>query len=362
MIGLCSACNINVLVTQKRIRCTIGNCALLYHNDCVYYDDTAPSSRATWICPSCTANKPKQDNTNTPIQSKNRKQQALENNPIPPPLLTVASSDQDTIINEIRNLRLEMKQHFENQQASLKNFDSKLSEVQKEVRILGGHFTSLREDVDELTKSVQFLSDAHDAQLGSSEETRKSITHLSSENQNLRLQLTELNSKLDLLEQQARDCNLEIQCIPENKNENIFTLVQQMASAVSCDLKLENILNLHRVAKVDAQSQRPRSIVVKLSSPRIRDDFLASVKRFNKKHQQDKLNTSHLGIPVNKRAIYVMEHLSLKNKKLHAATRLAAKEKKYEYVWIRNGRIFVRKNNESGALWIKNTEALSNLN
>ncbi|CAH2211129.1 jg3024 [Pararge aegeria aegeria] len=76
----------------------------------------------------------------------------------------------------------------------------------------------------------------------------------------------------------------------------------------------------------------------------------------------DKLNTSHLGIPGIKRAIYVMEHLSLKNKKLHAATRLAAKEQKYEYVWIRNGRIFVRKNNESGALWIKNTEALSNLN
>ncbi|XP_069362737.1 uncharacterized protein [Maniola hyperantus] len=363
MLGLCAACNSNVLVTQKRLKCSVGSCGLLYHSECVNYDDTNPSNRATWVCPSCTASKPKQDNSNTPIQGRNRKQLSPDNATVLPPLLgTTSGPNQEIIINEIRNLRREMKEHFENQQVCLNKFDAKLTEVQKEVRDLGGKFCTLKEEVDELTKSVQYLSNAYDDQIGLNAESKKSLENLNMENQNLRSQMTELNSKIDHFEQQARDCNVELQCIPETKNENILTIVQQMASVVACDLTDGSILNFHRVAKMDTQSQRPRNIVVKLSSPRVRDDLLAAVKHFNKKNPQNKLNTSHLGFAGQTIPIYIMEHLSPKNKKLHAATRLAAKEKKYEFVWIRNGRIFVRKNNEAAALWIKNTETLNGLN
>ncbi|XP_045451645.1 uncharacterized protein LOC123660633 [Melitaea cinxia] len=361
MPGSCAACNKAVLVTQKRLKCSSAICSLLYHSECVNCDDSSLTNRATWICPQCAARKPKRDNTNTPIRSQGHKQQSPDNASVSPPLLSMGNPVCD-FVEEIRILRQEISEQFANQRACLDKFDAKLSDVQREVKDLGGKFNSLKKDVDELTKSVQFLSDAHDEQIGLNDEVKNSLSNLNSENQNLRSQIFELEGKMDQLEQQARDCNVELQCVPENKNdENILTIVQQMASIVACDLSDQNILSCHRVPKVDSSSQRTRSIVVRLASPKIRDDLLASVKRFNKKNPQNKLNTSHLGFAGQNSPVYVVEHLSLKNKRLHAATRLAAKEKKYEFVWIRNGRVFVRKNNESAAQWIKNIDVLKNL-
>lgn len=360
MPGSCAACNKAVLVTQKRLKCSNVICSLLYHSECVNCEDSSLTNRATWVCPQCVARKPKRDNTNTPIRSQGHKQQSPENASVSSHLLSTGIPVCD-IVEELRILRQEMSEQFANQRACLDKFDAKLSDVQREVKDLGGKFNSLKKDVDELTKSVQFLSDTHDEQVGLNDDVKKSLSNLNSENQNLRSQIFVLEGKMDQLEQQARDCNVELQCVPENKNENILTIVQQMASIVTCDLSDQNILSYHRVPKVDSKSQRTRSIVVKLASPRIRDDLLASVKRFNKKNPQNKLNTSHLGFAGQISPVYVVEHLSLKNKKLHAATRLAAKEKKYEFVWIRNGRVFVRKNNESPAQWIKNVDVLKNL-
>lgn len=97
-------------------------------------------------------------------------------------------------------------------------------------------------------------------------------------------------------------------------------------------------------------------------SVNVRDQLLASVKNYNKsKKPEDKLNTSHIGLSCEKKPIYVIEHLSPSNKALHAAARLRAKEKKYKYVWIRNGKIFVRKADHSDFIMIKDTSSLEKI-
>lgn len=119
--------------------------------------------------------------------------------------------------------------------------------------------------------------------------------------------------------------------------------------------------NYHRVAKANKDSVRPRSIIVKLTSPLVRDELLAATKAFNRTHQNDKLNSSHLGLSGDKSPVYVSEHLSPANKQLHAAARKIAKEKAYAFVWVRNGRIHMRKNVSSKSFVVKNEEFLKTL-
>lgn len=164
------------------------------------------------------------------------------------------------------------------------------------------------------------------------------------------------------MEQFARQSNVEIQGIPERRNENLMSIVKKIGNTVSCNLQETDILEFHRVAKQNTNSNRPKNIVVKLNCPRTRDNLLASVKVFNKnKHSDNKLNTSHIELPGEQRPVYVTEHLSPENKKLHAATRIAAKEKNYKFVWIRNGRIFVRKDISAGHINSKTVECLHKL-
>lgn len=66
-----------------------------------------------------------------------------------------------------------------------------------------------------------------------------------------------------------------------------------------------------------------------MASTEFRDTVLAAGMKFNKskKRTEDKLNAVHLGFVKNKQPIYVLEYVSLANKKLHVAAKTTVKEK-----------------------------------
>ncbi|CAH2096312.1 unnamed protein product [Euphydryas editha] len=163
------------------------------------------------------------------------------------------------------------------------------------------------------------------------------------------------------MEQCMRESNLEIQGVPEFKSENVVSVVKQVAKVVSAKLHDEDILSCTRVAAMNKKGQRPRAIVVKLKSSRCRDEVYSAVRRFNKAHLNEKLNSSHLGIAGEKTNVYVCEHLSPANKALHAAARIKSRELGYKFIWVRNGHIFVRKDENSRFIHIKNQQTVSSL-
>jgi hypothetical protein len=116
-----------------------------------------------------------------------------------------------------------------------------------------------------------------------------------------------------------------------------------------------------RVAKMNSDSNRPRSVVVKLRSARCRDSLIAAVQTYNRKNSNERLNTEVVGIGGEKKLIFVSEHLSPDKKSLHAATRLKAKELSYKFVWVRNGKIFVRKSENAQARLINSRHYLDKL-
>ncbi|KAF9414516.1 hypothetical protein HW555_007590 [Spodoptera exigua] len=59
--------------------------------------------------------------------------------------------------------------------------------------------------------------------------------------------------------------------------------------------------------------------------------------------------------------VYVCEHLSPDCKYLHAATRLKAKELKFKYVWVKYGRVYMRKDDRAGHILVKNVDFLNNI-
>ncbi|PZC83213.1 hypothetical protein B5X24_HaOG208304 [Helicoverpa armigera] len=337
-------------------------------------------------------NRPKLDNTNTPIHAKGQPSHAdqavfdsakivgspkssssdlsvlnpifvdAEKSPATTAPLVCANTDvQDKILAEIRKLRYEMNEKFDNQQASLMKFEASLCTVQKDITNLSVKFSSMYEDLEELKKAVTFLSDAHDEQKKVNTNNNNFIAKFTKDNAKLSAEVKQLDIKIQQMDQLARESNIEIQCVPEHKTENLLTIVQQLARVTGYELRENEIQSFHRIAKMNAETNRPRSIVVKLASPRVRDNLLAAVRNFNKKNEAEKLNTSHIGIGGEKKPIFVTENLTLANKKLHAATRTAAKERKYNFVWIRNGRIFVRKDVTTKPQLIQNMECVESM-
>lgn len=229
------------------------------------------------------------------------------------------------------------------------------------INIVNSELAPIRTDLDQLRESLNFHTTRFDEFRSEHVEFKNATKEIKDDNIKLQTTVADFGQRLNYLEQQTRASNLELQCLPENKQENLYTIVKQLGSLVGCGIQDSDISHCTRVAKLNTSNIRPRSIVVQLTSPRIRDQLLAAVINYNKDKGHEKLNTSDFGIAGNRSPVFVAEHLSPAYKALHAATRLKAKEKGYKYVWVRNGRIFVRKTDGDEHVLIRSLDTLNKL-
>lgn len=188
------------------------------------------------------------------------------------------------------------------------------------------------------------------------------VDELEKKNAALETSVTDLSNRLSLAEQHMRESNVEINGLPEHRTENLSKTILQLARTVKVDIPDNQILHVTRVAKINKDSSTPRSVIVKLHSPRVRDTLLAAISKFNKDSIKDKLSSEHMGIGGPRVPVFVSEHLTPSNKFLHAAARKKAKDLMYKFVWVRNGKIYVRKDETSQAYLVRNVESLNNLN
>jgi hypothetical protein len=307
--------------------------------------------KAAWKCQACLNKAPKGDNTNTPVRSSKES----------PDYVTLrrgaASSKSineslpgDVSREEIREIiRDELR----------KALNSSIGELS---RTFNSGLSDLKEQVESFRDSLNFLSDQFDGLKRDILKCTQDTFKLIKDNDKMRVEIDGLTNRLNIIDQMSRASNLEIECVPEHRSENIVSIVKQLCNVVKCPINEIEIAYCSRIAKRHLNnSTRPRTILVKLTTPRSRDCLLAAVIQYNKEHSQEKLNSSDLGISGKNVPVYVVENLTPENKSLHAATRLRVKELHYKFVWVRGGRIYVRKSESSEAICVRNLESLNNL-
>lgn len=346
----CAGC-CTVIKGKEYLKCC--KCSSVYDLACANVNDKRFTSfyssstaagrerRATWTCPECLCNVPKGDNLSTPLRSHNDEHGS-------PPLARGLTPNSPT-----DNVTQRKKPDVDYDIIKLIKI-----EIQAAVR---SELAPLKDQLNHLTDSVQYISNQYDDLIKTTNSILENYQSMKTECTHLRSTVITLTERLNNLEQHLRDSNIEIQGMPQQRNENIVEIVRKIADVVSLKIEDRDILSCTRVASMNKDSRRPRAIVVKLSSTRRRDEFYSAVSRFNKARSTNKLSTSLLGIGGDNSLIYVSEHLSPANKALHAATRAKAKHLSYKFVWVRNGRIFMRKDETSRFIHVKNQQLLDSL-
>lgn len=352
---------------DKFIKCI--NCVKTFHYECLSISCDVDSKN--WNCPSCTLKSSKEGSTHS------RSDQTSLQTQRPPKRQAIASPEQegDTLMtrDEVQVMIHDVINKTSKSGAPVTQNEVKdiVQEVIKnEINGLFSKLTTrlssdlqtIREEIAEVKQFTNFVSSQYEDFVKEFKSTLEAVKELREEKQSMNETINKLNNRISQLEQHARSNNVEIQCVPEKKDENLLNVISRIGETINCIVSEENVLHCTRIAKANRESTRPRSIVVQLSTPRFRDQFLAAAIKFNKSKQnpQDKLNASHLGLR-EATPIFVTEHLSPANKQLHAATRQRAKDKGYKYVWVRNGRIYARKDDNEAYIYVKDMDNLNKI-
>ncbi|VVD03650.1 unnamed protein product, partial [Leptidea sinapis] len=294
-MSLCGACQQVVSITDK-ITCSVNNCSKSYHYLCVKltkenYSKLFHRAKASWRCPECKL--PAKRTDETPIKH------------------TELVDIEDKVGSPVQQLRDSHFYEFE------KKISAKLDTQLATQRSMESNIETLKNDfkrLPEVITYVEFMSSKFDELLREVNQLRSESVYLKTENAKLHEAIQTLNSRVAVIEQQSRDSNVEIQCLPEYPREHLISTVIQLAKVVKCPITEKDILVCTRVSKSNPQSDRSKNLIVKLPSPHMRDTLLAAYLNYNKSNPENKLNMADLGIGGNKQQIYVVEHLSPNNR------------------------------------------------
>ncbi|KAF9795652.1 hypothetical protein SFRURICE_017725 [Spodoptera frugiperda] len=106
-----------------------------------------------------------------------------------------------------------------------------------------------------------------------------------------------------------------------------------------------------RLAEVEAKASGLMSFLNRY----VKEDFIAAARAVKD------LSTSHIGFQGTSQRVYINDHLSVEYKKLLSRVKILAKEKCYEFVWVKHGKIHVLKNANSKVIIIRKETDLNKI-
>lgn len=221
-------------------------------------------------------------------------------------------------------------------------------------KIIREENTILSGKIDEFQTSIDFYGkqiDSYTAVLTRIAEENKQLikrcNHFEQKCLELESQLQRVKSEAEEDRQYSRNINIEISGLPEVENENLVDVTLKLAKSLTAqDINKEDIQAVHRVG---SRTAKTRSIIVQFASRAVRDIILNKAKE-----KKPTVNLVYAGECAN--PIYVNEHMTpyYKNLMYEAKKKkLDNGERAYKYVWFKNSKLFVRRNDGSDVVRVQ---------
>ncbi|XP_054290921.1 uncharacterized protein LOC129005905 [Macrosteles quadrilineatus] len=178
------------------------------------------------------------------------------------------------------------------------------------------------------------------------ENSLRLINELIQENKSLNKKVLELEQKVEDMEQYSRANTLEIHGIPYQKGEDVIGVVKEVGKALDLNIADTMIDACHRLGKDLGPNNKPPGIIVKFVRRSDKEEML------RKRRIKNTLSTRHLNLAMDQ-PVYINEALSPARRRLFAAARQVKRDKHYKYLWVRGGKIFLRKEESAAVIHVR---------
>lgn len=271
-------------------------------------------------------------------------------------IITLFEKLSNDISNKLSSVTFDIGNKISGIQDDINNIIKKdLDTIKSEILTINYKQSQFFDDLVNVKSSLELLIKGHDDLNDRVTKVTASTSSNAQECSALQAEIAKLQHESNAQQQRERSNNLEIMGVPDKMNENLHTYVEKIAHFAGVQLNSQDIIYVIRIQPRNANTGRPKNIIAKFNSKMLRDSILSGIRK------KKGLTTADIGISGSLHRIYLNEHLTLSNKILYKTTRETAKVKKFQYTWIRDGKIFVRKNDTSPPIFIKDSTRLNEI-
>nr|XP_034829454.1 uncharacterized protein LOC117986690 [Maniola hyperantus] len=261
-----------------------------------------------------------------------------------------AVSFQSTVLKILGEMQLQQQKQETRMNAIATTLEDIKNEINKNQR---AH--------EELEKAVRVIADEHENIHTKIANLEQKINERHAENNDKTTQdirIITLEDKLEELTRKLRETSIEIKNIPYKSDEQILQTIRRMYLKLSTPFNEKDIIECHRIFSKD---NTKRNIILKFNSRTNKNTFLGALKKYNKEHKNDPLSTSSIGFSEHSQPVYASDYLTPKGTKLYYLGRQLKKNFGFKYCWSNLGKIYVKKEDNSAAIHIKNEKQVDEI-
>lgn len=239
--------------------------------------------------------------------------------------------------------------------------------ISSEVTPLKQKIKSFEDKFSKLENSVDFYSKKYDELLQQHQNLKKNLSGISKDKESMNTEINTTKDGINKLEKHLkktvedlddlgqylrRDC-VEIVGAQVNTSQECDKIVIAMAKDMGIKLEPNDISTSHPLPTPRGKEDK---FIVKFSRRSTKDKFYSSRKKVTGRKPQDLPSVKNL-ISSNKK-LYISESLTPLRKKLFGETNETRKQIKWKYIWTNNGKIYVKKDDNSNTIIIDSCDDL----
>lgn len=316
----CVQCKKAIIQIETKVTCNACKVVCI-HQACIKIEPKV-GRPAKWVCPTCKSDPSYQSGGSG------------------------ASDDEDkmnnkTMMSMLVNIQSRMKKL--DRLDAIERDTKQIPELKSEVAIMSQKYDQL---LDKLNKQDELIKSL-----------KQDVKELKGRVQMKDSEVGELTIRVQELEQQQLAMGVTVHGLPvkAGEKEDTLELVKRISEGIGAPLQESSIDDCYRVYANPNNSRllgQPPVLVVKFKTTDARRVWL------DKKATRN-LTVGQVYNTQNTDKIRVFEQLTPDMKRLLYKTRVAAKEKDYQFTWVKNGKIFVRHSENQGVVRIRSEKDIN---
>lgn len=225
-----------------------------------------------------------------------------------------------------------------------------LKKLSEDVTVVKLQNAKIQKSNAAIEKSIEYLSSKY-------EELQTKLDSLEAERKETVKHVETLEFKNEELQRHLKISTIEIRNVPKKMSEtkqDVSSIIKKTFKALEVEVQPADIRNAYCINNKSGNN----TVVTEFCTVAMKNTVIQQVKAFNKRNPANKLSTAALGLLGPSVPIYLSESLTANTRRLFNLARDFAKNNKYRHCWSANGRIFLRKSDDTAQIHVKDEKQL----
>lgn len=259
------------------------------------------------------------------------------------------ANDLEDFKTEIREMLTKWKS---DQDASLKTFMFKITQELSELKLQNEKLQNVKIEMQE---SASLINEKY-------EEVKSRLDKLENERSEHRKYINKLEIQLKDIQESRRSAVIELRNIaPTEKEDNSHLIKTFVGACTALEVPVEQS-EIRDIYRLQGKQGPSKQIIVELHSVTKKNNILSALRDFNKgKSNTEKLNSGHLGLTGERFPIYIADRPPASVRQLFYEARKFSKSHGYQYCWLSNDKIFLRKKEGEKSMRIESTQCFNKI-